>query len=293
MHHRVDAVCFGEILWDILPAGARPGGAPMNVAYHLQKLGLQTTLISRVGADEMGHSLLQWLQQAGIGVAAVQTDPEQPTGRVNATVGEGNEVRYDIVYPAAWDFIALQEWLTTLVSHASFFVYGSLAARSATTARTLWPLLECAQTPVLDINLRPPHFSQKLIAELLKAAAMVKLNEQELSLLASWYGASGTDEEQVKLLQDRFDIATLVVTKGAAGALFCQNGHLYRHGGYPVAVADTIGSGDAFLAAFLAQTKAGRPPGERLQFANRLGAWVASKEGACPAYEVREGKIAG
>ena len=288
MNKTFDAVCFGEILWDILPTGAKPGGAPMNVAYHLQKLGLQAAMISRVGKDEKGEALLQILQQNGVSTDYVQHDPVHKTGIVNATLHETNEVTYEIVHPVAWDFIALEEGLTGLVNSALFFIYGSLAARDKTSAETLWQLVEAAQTKVVDINLRPPHFTQQVIEWLLESADILKLNEHELPLLTSWYSHLKQDDEQVRFLQDRFSIPTVIVTKGGDGAMVCNEGQLYSHPGYKVKVADTIGSGDAFLAGFLAKTKAGLSIDERLQFANALGAFIASKEGACPSYQASD-----
>lgn len=288
MNKPFDAVCFGEILWDILPTGAKPGGAPMNVAYHLQKLGLQAAMISRIGMDERGNELVAILQANGVTTEYVQKDTEHITGIVNATLHETNEVTYEIVHPVAWDFIATEERLIGLVNGAQFFVYGSLAARDKTTAQTLFQLVEAAQTRVVDINLRPPHFSQQLVEWLLESADILKLNEHELPLLCSWYGSLKKDEEQVKFMQERFAIPTIIVTKGGEGAMVCHEGRLYSHPGYKVKVADTIGSGDAFLAGFLAKTKEGLPIEQRLQFANALGAFIASKEGACPAYEVSE-----
>ena len=288
MNTTMDAVCFGEVLWDRLPTGDKPGGAPMNVAYHLQKAGLQTALISRVGRDERGAKLRSVLAQNGLATDFVQADMVHPTGVVNATLHESNEVSYEIVYPAAWDFIALEAALPDLVKKARFFVYGSLAARDKATAETLWQLVQVANTRVVDINLRPPHYTRAVVEKLLHSADILKLNEHELPLIAGWYGNEDADEGQVRFLQDRFSISTLIVTKGGKGAMVCEGGTVYRHPGYRVTVADTVGSGDAFLAGFLAQTKEGRPIAERLQFANALGAFIASKEGACPAYRVNE-----
>jgi fructokinase len=103
------AVCFGEILWDVLPSGAKPGGAPMNVAYHLQKLGIETTLISRVGKDKSGDDLLSILKQQSLRVDYIQTDAIHKTGIVNAQLYENNEVEFEIVFPVAWDFIAYEK----------------------------------------------------------------------------------------------------------------------------------------------------------------------------------------
>ncbi len=288
MKRTVDAVCFGEVLWDILPTGEKPGGAPMNVAYHLQKQGLQTALISRIGEDERGDKLLFILQQAGLSTDFIQRDETHQTGIVNATLHESNEVTYEIVQPVAWDAISLEKGLLDLVKEARFFVYGSLAARNNTTAETLWQLVKVANTKVVDINLRPPHYSKEVVEELLHTADIAKLNEHELPLICAWYDNANGEEAQVKFIQERFSIPTIIVTRGGDGALVCENGTIYRHPGYRVTVADTIGSGDAFLAGFLAKTKEGKSIDERLQFANALGAFIASKQGACPAYTLDE-----
>lgn len=283
-----DAVCFGEILWDVLPTGAKPGGAPMNVAYHLKKLGLQTALVSRIGNDKRGEDLLSLLQQNSVETSYIQKDTTHQTGVVNATIHESNEVTYEIVHSVAWDFISLEDSLADLVKSAQFFIYGSLASRDRTTSETLRQLVEAAQTRVVDINLRPPHFSKELVETLLRSADVLKLNEHELPLITSWFTDLKGDEETVKFLQERFSIPTIIVTKGGDGAMVCNNGRIYTHPGYKVKVADTVGSGDAFLAGFLAKTKEGLSMEERLQFANSLGAFIASKEGACPAYKVDE-----
>lgn len=288
MQRNFDAVCFGEILWDILPTGAKPGGAPMNVAYHLQKQGLQTALISRVGKDKWGDDLLSLLTANGVSTDYVQQDEKYITGIVNATVHESNEVTYEIVQPVAWDFVSKEDGLTELVQQAAFFIYGSLSARHYTTANTLWRLVEAANTKVVDINLRPPHYTKELVEQLLQSADILKLNEHELPLISLWYATPKTEEEKMKVLQDRFRIPNIIVTRGGDGAMVCQDGKVFYHPGYKVKVADTVGSGDAFLAGFLVKTKEGLPIEERLQFANSLGAFIASKEGACPNYELNE-----
>ena len=284
MQNSFDAVCFGETLWDLLPTGARPGGAPMNVAYHLQKLGLKAAIISRVGKDQRGDDLLKVLQHNSVSTDLMQVDAEQSTGVVNATLHESNEVSYEIVHPAAWDFIVFEPGLVELVQKAGFFIYGSLAARDKTTAQTLWQLVEAAQTKVVDINLRPPHFSRELVETLLHSADILKLNEHELPLITSWFSKQHNPVEQVQYLQDHFSIPTIIVTQGGSGAMVCHNGDIYSHPGYKIKVADTIGSGDALLAGFLAKLNKGAPIDECLQVANALGAFIASKEGACPAY---------
>src|SRR5689334_7983525 len=124
-------VCSGEILWDILPAGAVPGGAPMNVAYHLRKLGLNPNIVTRVGIDDRGKKLIDLLNENGISADHIQLDYDIPTGIVNATANSHGEMQYDIVAPAAWDFIALDDATLELVKEAGYFIFGSLVNRNA------------------------------------------------------------------------------------------------------------------------------------------------------------------
>lgn len=279
-------VCFGEVLWDVLPSGAKPGGAPMNVAYHLQKLGMHTSVITRVGKDKWGDDLKMLLQQQGIATGEVQVDEVHSTGLVNATLKENNEVAYDIVFPVAWDFIGWKETFSTLVQQAAYFVFGSLAARNDVSRNTLFQLLQAANKKVLDINLRPPHFNRKSLTELLQQADILKLNDHEVKLISGWFGDYHAIDDQVRRVQEEFSMDTILVTRGSEGALICQSGELFHHKGYKVTVADTVGSGDAFLAGYLYKTANGSEPADALAFANALGAFIATQAGACPEYDV-------
>jgi len=281
-------VCFGEMLWDVLPAGAKPGGAPMNVAYHLQKFGLWPAVISRVGNDEWGEQLLALLKKNGITTEYVQQDAMHQTGVVLAKLNERAEATYDIVSPVAWDFIEQHEDLKMLVSNAEYFVFGSLAARNETSRHTLFELLDVAKTKVLDINLRAPHFTKATVEALLQHCQLLKINDQELPLIAGWYANVKSMDDQMKLLQDRFDIPTIVTTCGGDGARLNQQGKIISHPGFKVKVKDTIGSGDSFLAALLYKLNTQAPLDEALAFANRVGAFIATQEGACPVYELSD-----
>lgn len=281
-------VCYGEVLWDVLPTGPAAGGAPMNVAYHLNKLGVHPALITRIGTDDWGEKLVNILSDAGLSTDYFQVDPTYPTGLVTANVNDRHDVQYDIVFPSAWDFIAAEAENVQLVSNAEYFVYGSLTSRNADSRSTLYGLLEAAKKKVFDINLRAPHYQQSTLEYLLQKADILKMNEAELALIAGWYGAKSQMEDQVAMLQDRFTINTLIVTLGADGALVNNNGTLYRNRGYQVKVADTIGSGDAFLAGFLHQLLQGSPLDAALTFASKAGAFVATQSGACPDYDLQQ-----
>jgi fructokinase len=283
-------VCFGEVLWDILPSGPRPGGAPMNVAYHLHKQGVNTRLITKIGNDEQGRELRGVFSDRGLCTDFFQVDNVYETGKVYAQPNEFNEVLYDIVYPAAWDFIELEEQAKKIVSESTYFVYGSLAARNKVSRNTLYDLLEFAKNRVLDINLRAPHFDKDTITYLLNKAHAAKLNIAELELITDWYGSAKTTVDGMQLLQDEFNIESVIVTRGAEGAMINYKGQLFEHSGYEVAVEDTIGSGDAFLAAFLGSLDSDDNINKALFNASRLGAYIATRSGACPDYTINDVK---
>ena len=285
-NHRV--ICFGEVLWDILPSGAVPGGAPMNVTYHLHKLGKQPALITRVGRDEKGKELIAIFSEHGVCTDYFQVDDEHETGKVFAQPKENNEMVYDIVQPVAWDFIEWSDAYSDLVSNADYFVFGSLAARNRDSKNTLLRLLEEAKNKVLDINLRAPHYDRRIVEELLGKTDFLKLNLAELELITGWFSNYTGIDDRIKSIADRFQIATIVVTMGGEGAVLYMDGNLYHHPGFSVEVKDTVGSGDAFLAGLLSKLMEHAVPQEALEFANGLGAFIATKTGACPPYRTDE-----
>lgn len=281
-------VCFGEILWDILPDKAVPGGAPMNVAYHLHQLGDNPLLYTRVGVDERGKALLDILAKKGINAGFVQLDYDTPTGIVHAKANEEGEMSYDIVSPAAWDHIAADSDSEQAVQNAAYFVYGSLIARHSTSRNTLFRMLEIAKNKVLDINLRTPYFTRSLVEQLLGKADMLKMNIAELELITGWFTDFKDTRARIELIQDRFNIPSVIVTMGGDGALINFKGSWYSHPGFKVKVADTIGSGDSFLAAFLSSVSKESDPAKALKFASGLGALVASRTGGWPEYTINE-----
>ncbi|MET1055713.1 MAG: carbohydrate kinase [Pedobacter sp.] len=278
-------ICFGEILWDNLPTGRTAGGAPMNVAYHLNRTGAESQLISRLGDDKAGKELFDFSEKIGLPTDLLQTDPTYPTGEVIAKVRENHEVVYDILPDAAWDYISCSEQLKHLAGKADAFVFGSLAARNDTSRHTLLELLESAKFKVLDINLRAPHYSKETADLLLSRADLLKLNSDELSILTDWFYKSGAAEPDcISFLQEKFGIAEIIVTKGGEGASYYYGNLSYSGEAYKVEVADTIGAGDSFLAAFLYKKLTGCAIPETLDYALAMGAFIASQPGACPAY---------
>ncbi len=283
-------VSLGEILWDILPEQELPGGAPLNVAYHLHKQSQQVVLVSRIGNDGHGQRLLDIMQERGLATDLIQRDTTYDTGKVYARMDEKLDMQYDIVYPVAWDHIGWDAALENVFcsNDLQFLVYGSLMARNNISRNTLEKALQSKARKVLDINLRAPYYSKETLEWLLFSCDLLKLNIGELELISSWYGSYGTNEERVLALSVRFNIATVIVTLGSMGCMGYVDEQFYYQEGQRVKVADTIGSGDAFLAGFLTSQIRGCTPAYSLAYANALGALVASKPGGCPDYHPQE-----
>ncbi|QHT70220.1 carbohydrate kinase [Rhodocytophaga rosea] len=284
-------ICFGETLFDMLPDGAMPGGAPMNVGIHLTYNGLLPVVISRVGNDEPGKQLLTFLQEKGISTQWIQTDSKYQTGIVQANVSDRTHVTYDIVAPVAWDFITYQEEVAALVKQSDVFVFGSLAARHAVSQETLLKYLAVAPFKVFDVNLRPPHYTPERTQLFLQQANIVKMNHLELAEIVKWHGKQLPEKQAMEYLKTLFNWETLIVTRGENGAAILSRDGYAEHGGFVVNVEDTIGSGDAFLATYISSYLRHQPVAEALEKACKIGAFVATQKGATPFYIPEETEL--
>lgn len=280
------AICFGEILWDNLPSGRMAGGAPMNVAYHLQQLGVNTTMISKVGNDEAGKELVAFISSIGIPAENIQIDEKQHTSEVIAELKNNNEMAYTITYPTAWDFIEWQNNFDAKITAANVFIWGSLAARNEMSRNTLLQLVENAKFRVFDVNLRAPHYDKEIISTFLSKADFVKLNENEIIILGEWFTTQREEKAQVKALMEHFKIDEILITKGAHGGTYYNANETINYQATKVEVVDTVGSGDSFLAAFLSKKLAGEEIATCLNFASKVAGFVTSQKGACPAYNI-------
>lgn len=275
-------VCFGEVLWDLLPTGKIAGGAPMNVAVHANQLGLNTTIISAVGDDELGEGITSFLSSRGLSVENVQKN-EYQTGIVEVTLDAKGSPSYEIIEPVAWDFIRFTETAKIAIKEANALVFGSLALRNEVSKNTLLELQVEAKLKVLDINLRKPFYTPELVDELFKVADIVKVNDEELEMICAWYGQSGNETDNAKFLKERYQLKGIIVTRGGNGAFFVdEDNEMAEHQGFRVTVSDTIGSGDSFLASFITKWLNGETPAEALKFACAVGAFVATQKGATP-----------
>ncbi|MFC0344125.1 carbohydrate kinase family protein [Epilithonimonas hispanica] len=285
------AVCFGEVLWDIFPTGSRAGGAPFNVAYNLDKMGVEVQMISKVGNDELGKNLLEQIDSWEISTNHIQIDNEKPTGTVIANFDEHGEAHYDIVKNVAWDNIQITPEQKELIQNSEAFVFGSLIARNKESKNTLLELIELSKFRVFDVNFRPPFIDFELIKTLLHKANLVKMNKAELRTIIEFLGEEYLDEDtSIKHIQNYFDLNEIVLTKGSKGARYFVGNENYTFSAVSIDVQDTVGSGDSFLAGFLSKRIQGKNPQEIMKQAVSLGAFITSKSGACPDYSYEEFK---
>ena len=286
--HQKNIMCFGEMLWDMLPTGKMPGGAPMNVAIHLKNMGNNAVIISRVGTDDLGNELLRFIKDNGLSTQFIQHGQTHLTGVVKVNVEDKNNVSYKIVKPVAWDYIGVENDALEAVKHADCFVFGSLSARSEETFNTLKKLLEVAKFKVLDINLRPPYYDKETIEFLLKNTDLLKLNHLELEEISAWFFPQGTVQENLHQLSELFNIDTICVTLGEEGAMLLHQQEFFQSPGFEVEVVDTIGSGDSFLASFISNFLQNVALENALVEACAVGAWVATHHGASPLISKEE-----
>ena len=265
------------MLWDVLPTGRQPGGAPFNAAVHLHRLGQSVQLISRVGDDELGRELLAYCEAEGLDTHLIQQSKTHLTGVVKATAGPGPApgMLYRILEPVAWDFLHYTPAVQAAVSQAGMLVYGSLAARRATTRETLYRLLMQAPFKVFDVNLRPPHYRREVVKYLLRQADLVKLNTAELAEITGWLGQAATEATALPWLAGHFGLRSLCVTHADGGATLWTDHQLFQCPGPPGPAPASIGSSDAFLAALLAGLRQGSAPAHYLQAACAAAAAVA------------------
>lgn len=279
-------VCFGEMLWDVFPNGKIAGGAPMNVALHLHQLGAEVGFVSKVGDDQDGRDLLDFVQQFGLSTDQISLDPTLPTGRVIVDDSDKENVRYEIVQPSAWDNIEWSQELQHKARGSQAFIFGSLAARGDTSRATLLELLDTAPLRVFDINLRAPFYSKERLQELLSRTDILKLNEEELQILTEYHGLSTKPSSAMKALSTLYDLRMICVTKGKDGADLYVDNTFLSNPGFVVTVQDTVGSGDAFLAALVDGYLSGKSHEQILEDACALGAFVATQKGGTPKYDV-------
>ena len=281
---RDHVVIFGEMLWDCLPSGPVAGGAPMNVALNLHQLGLNSRLISAVGQDRDGEKLLGFLGDFGLPLDLIQTKEDHETSKVLVDTSDPENIKYTIVSPVAWDFVTWNESMDKAVEEADAFVFGTLGVRNAESLKTLIKLLHHPTLRIFDANLRPPFYDFEVIETLLGFADILKINEDELGIFADYFQTEATIEDLCFYLDQHYPMEIICVTRGSKGALIYQKGKMFDHPGYVVQVQDSIGAGDAFLSGFIKTYLEEKSPKDILDFACKIGAFVATKQGGTPRY---------
>ncbi|HDK44047.1 MAG TPA: carbohydrate kinase [Desulfobacteraceae bacterium] len=278
-------ISIGEIVWDQFAETTVLGGAPLNVAYHLQAQGWPAMIISRVGDDELGRTTIDKVKKLGLPVQGIQQDPVLPTGRVLVSLDARNQPHFDIAAPAAWDNIQLEEALSLVGDTRYHLVFGTLAQRNETSRQVIERLCDKALSRFYDVNLRPPHTPAGHVRRSLAAADVLKVNREELLTVNDWFmKQEGPEEDIAGALLTAFDLSLLAVTDGANGARLITRDRNVFHPGFPVQAVDPVGSGDAFFSALIIGYLSGLPLDLCLEQANRAGAYVASQTGATPEY---------
>lgn len=282
-------ICFGEVLWDVLPGGKKLGGAPLNVSLRAQSLGSRAAMISCIGKDHPGEELAAAILAHGGSLDHIQETEEYDTSEVLVSLDADGTASYEIKMPCAWDAIALLQKDMEAVKGSDAFIYGSLVARNHRSRETLFALLDHSAFKVFDVNLRPPHYTVERILDLMEPADFVKFNEDELNEVCSFMGFKDKPlEASVDFLAQRTGTGQICVTLGKDGAVLFINNKFFYNRGYEVRVADTVGAGDSFLASIITQLLDGRPPQEAIDFACAVGSIVASKRGANPLVSAGE-----
>ena len=279
-------VGLGEVLWDILPDRTCLGGAPANFAYITTLMGDQGIVASRVGQDFQGIEALRRLEELGLDIDHVQTDPEHPTGTVKVALDGNGQAQFEIAQSVAWDFLEWSPDWNRIAESADAVCFGSLAQRSEKSRATVRQFLSAmpdSAVKVFDVNLRQSYYSAELLSESMRLADIVKLNDEELPAIMNLYGLAHTDEKSsAQRLLAAYGLQLVCITRGSRGSLLVRSGDFSEHTGFRVRVVDTVGSGDAFTAGLVHEYLHGAPLDLVNEVANLVGAWVASEVGAMP-----------
>jgi fructokinase len=286
-HSQHTVVIFGEVLFDDFPDGAVLGGAPFNVAWHLQAFGMHPVVISRTGNDMQREQIIASMQYWGMDTLGIQSDPLHPTGRVSVHEDEHGH-HFEILPEQAYDYIhPTIARMVELSVHPRLLYYGTLAQRNKVSRRALAALLRSASVPrLLDLNLRAPWYDTRLIVRSLETADIVKLSNDELATLAKTMRLRGDDQiAHADALVKRFQLERILVTCGAEGAwLLDKQGMLARESvkTTDIEVIDTVGAGDAFSAVYITGMLLGWPIYITMSRASAFASAVCGVRGATP-----------
>ena len=281
-------LAIGELLWDVFPNGPRFGGAPANFACAVAALGAATVeveLASAVGRDDLGAQALELLARHGVRSTLTRVNA-QPTGRVDVTIDPAGKASYLFATDSAWDHLGWDEELATAVRKAAVICFGTLGQRSGVSRHTIRRALREAPPGclrILDINLRTPFWNEEVIRESLSLANVIKLNDEELPVVANILGLSGSEREMLEGLRMRYSPRLIALTRGANGSLLINaEGEANERAGLPVTIADTVGAGDSFTAVLAIGLARGLPLEVTHRRAAEVAAYVCTQPGGAP-----------
>ncbi len=277
---------IGEALWDVLPEGKKLGGAPANFAYHVSQFGLKSCAVSAVGDDELGREIFTQLDQRHMNYIIDKVD--YPTGTVDVTLDANGIPCYEIKEGVAWDNIPFTPQLEAAAKDCTAVCFGSLAQRSEVSRQTIYRFLDTmpkeeGRYRIFDINLRQGFYSKEIISESISRCNILKINDEELVTVSRLFGYPGIDlQNKCWLLLGKYNLQMLILTCGVNGSYVFTPGEVSFIETPKVDVADTVGAGDSFTAAFVASILQGKSVRQAHERAVRVSAYVCTQNGAMP-----------
>ncbi len=278
-------VGIGEVLWDVLPEGKKLGGAPANFAYHVSQFGLNSRVVSAIGNDKLGAEIERDFSEKGL--EGIIEKVAYPTGTVQVSLDDNGVPNYTIKENVAWDNIPFTTALKELAQHTCAVSYGSLAQRNIVSRETIHAFLDAMPKggayKIFDINLRQNFYTKDIICESLERCNVLKINDEELVAVSRLFGYPGIDlQDKCWILLAKYDLKMLILTCGVNGSYVFTPGHVSFVETPKVAVADTVGAGDSFTAAFVSAILRGLSVSEAHKLAVNVSAYVCTQNGAMP-----------
>ena len=281
---------LGEALWDILPDGKKLGGAPANFAFHAGQFGLNAIAVSALGEDKLAEETIEQLEAKKLAYCMPRVP--YPTGTVQVTLDAGGVPTYDIKENVAWDNIPFTDELKRLALNTRAVCFGSLAQRSETSRITINRFLDTmpdaeGQLKIFDINLRQGFYTKEILCESMRRCNILKINDEELVTISRIFGYPGIDlQDKCWILLAKYNLKMLILTCGTNGSYVFTPGVVSFQETPKVPVADTVGAGDSFTAAFTAAILSGKQVPDAHKLAVEVSAYVCTQSGAMPELPV-------
>ncbi len=279
-------VGMGEALWDVLPEGKKIGGAPANFAYHVSQFGLPSCVVSAIGDDKLGAEIIENFNAKGL-QQLIETVP-YPTGTVQVEIDQAGIPQYEIKENVAWDNIPYTARLENLAQRTRAVCFGSLAQRSVVSRTTINRFLDAMPHDndplvVFDVNLRQGFYNKDILCNSIKRCNILKINDEELVTVSRMFGYPGIDlQDKCWILLGKYNLKMLILTCGINGSYVFTPGNVSFQPTPLVEVADTVGAGDSFTAAFISSILKGKTVPEAHKRAVETSAFVCTQQGAMP-----------